>query len=61
MADRIPYKGRNLDVFATEDGWIVEITDTAGRTSMAKARTFESAINAAYQMIDSEDAAAANQ
>jgi hypothetical protein len=59
MTDRIPYKGRNLDVFVSSNGWMVEITDALGRRSVAEARTIERAINTAYEMIDREEAAVA--
>lgn len=60
MADRIPYKGRSMDVFVSGDGWMVEIIDARGKRSIVKARTLERAINAAYQEIDEEEAAATN-
>ena len=59
MTDRIPYKGRDLDVFPSGDGWVVEVIDAQGRRSIVHGRTLERAINAAYQKIDEEEAAAA--
>ncbi len=57
MPDRVPYKGRNLDIFSNGDCWAVEIIDVRGMRSIVEARTLERAINAAYQKIDEEDAA----
>jgi hypothetical protein len=56
LADRIPYKGRSLEVFMSGNVWIVEIVDMVGRRSIVNGRTIEVAINTAYQMIDSEEA-----
>jgi hypothetical protein len=50
MTDRIPYKGRTLDVFVSGDEWMIEITDALGRRSIPEARTLERVINAAYQI-----------
>jgi hypothetical protein len=57
MPDRVPYKGRNLDIFRNGDCWAVEIIDVRGMRSIVEARTLERAINAAYQKIDEEDGA----
>ena len=57
MPDRVPYKGRNLDIFPNGDCWAVEIIDARGMRSIVEARTLERAVNAAYQKIDEEEAA----